>query len=67
VNLAEALPIEQARCREILAHARELPAQSGFFLVLMLDQALRRAEQAAAAGDVVGMLTAYRDLKEFKE
>lgn len=67
MNLAEALPLEQARCREILMHARALPAASGAFLAIMLSQALDRAERAAAAGDVVGMIAAYKDLAEFKE
>jgi len=66
-TLADALPREQARCREMLEHALELPPQSGFFLVATLREALAQAERAAASGDVVAILRAYQMLSEFKE
>lgn len=65
-TLAEALPLEQARCRKILAIAKSLPPQSGFFLVACLEAALGRAERAAAEGDVIAMVHAYQELKEFE-
>lgn len=65
-TLADDLPRQQARCREILSHAQELGAP-GMFLVMMLKRDLALAEQAAASGDVVGMLRAYAALKEYQE
>lgn len=65
-TLADELPRQQARCREIMENARELGAP-GLFLAAMLRQSLARAEQAAAAGDVALMLAAHEDLKGYKE
>lgn len=64
MNLAEALPIEQARCRKILEHAVEI-GYPGIFLAAMLRHDLALAEAAAASGDVVGMLRAYEELKNY--
>lgn len=66
-TLADELPRQQARCREILEHALELPPASGFFLVASLRADLARAEHAAASGDVVAMLQACQALAEYKE
>lgn len=65
-NLAEALPQEQARCRQILEHALGIGAPSAF-LAMMLRESLERAEHAAASGDTVAMIAAYQDLKEYRE
>ena len=66
-TLAEELPRQQARCREILEHALALPPASGFFLVASLRASLSRAERAAAAGDVAEMARACADLQEYQE
>jgi len=63
MNLAEALPIEQARVREMLPVYDSIPA--GKFAAAMIRQSLAQAEQAAASGDVVAMLRAYEDLKGY--
>ena len=65
-SLAEALPIEQARVRKVLTHYREI-GPAGRFGAAMIEQSLRKAEQAAATGDVVAMLAAYEDLKTIKD
>jgi len=65
-SIAEALPLQQERCRTILEHALEI-GPAGAFLVASLRNDLKRAEQAAASGDVVGMLQAYTALKDYKE
>lgn len=49
--LAEALPAEWARCREILEQALKI-GPSGAFLAALLRQYLSRAEHAAAEGDL---------------
>jgi hypothetical protein len=62
-TLAEALPKEQQRVRELLPLYDEIP--TGIFAATMMRQSLARAEQAAASGDVIAMLTAYEDLKGY--
>lgn len=64
INLAEALPKEQERVRELLPLYDAIPA--GIFAATMMRQSLRRAELAAASGDVVEMIRAYNDLKEYE-
>jgi hypothetical protein len=63
-NLAEELPKEQQRVRELLTVYEGIP--TGGFGAMMLRQALTRAEQAAASGDVVAMLRSYEALKGCK-
>ncbi len=65
-NLAEALPVEQARCREILEHSVEIGA-AGAFLAAILRISLRKAEEASAAGDVAAMVSALADLRTYSE
>lgn len=65
-SIADDLPKEQARCREILENAQAL-GQAGAFLAMQLKQSLSKAEIAAAAGDVNGMVMAYQDLSSYKE
>jgi hypothetical protein len=63
-TLGEALPREQARVRELIGVYRELPGGVGTFGALMMEDALRRADQAVMSGDVVQMLRSYEELKE---
>jgi energy-coupling factor transporter ATP-binding protein EcfA2 len=65
-TLAEALPAQQARCREILERAVAI-GPSGAFLAAMLRQSLTRAERAAAAGDLPAMIRALNDLQAYSE
>ena len=65
-TLADELPRQQARCREILENALSIGAP-GAFLVAMLRVSLANAEKAAAAGDIVAMLAACADLRSYKE
>jgi len=62
-TLAEALPKEQKRVRELIKLYDEIP--TGVFAATMMRQSLARAERAAAAGDVAEMMAAYKDLKEY--
>lgn len=64
-SLADALPEEQARCRELLRIYREV-GPSGRFAAMVVEQALRRADRAAASQDVVAMISAYKELKELE-
>lgn len=62
-TLADALPKEQQRVRELLPIYDAIP--TGVFAATMMRQSLARAELAAASGDLVGMIAAYEDLKGY--
>lgn len=62
-SLAEALPLEQERVRQLLVDYESLPNGAGRFGAAFLRADLLAAEQAAASGDVVAMLRAYQKLK----
>lgn len=64
-TLAEALPMEQARVRELLTLYRSIPA--GAFAAMMMEQSLRRADMASAEQNTVEMLRALQDLQTFTE
>ena len=65
-SLAEALPLEQARVRELIPIYESI-GSAGMFATAMMNRSLRRADEASASGDVVAMLRAYEDLKGYKE
>lgn len=65
-TVGDDFPKQQARVRIIQQHAREI-GPAGMFLVVMCEQALRRAEEAAISGDIVRILQSYNELKEFQE
>lgn len=64
-TVGDDFPVQQARVRQIQQDAREIGPE-GHFLVVMCEQALREAEAAAISGDIVRILRAYQELKEFK-
>jgi hypothetical protein len=64
-SLAEALPKEQARVREVLGHYKEIGAP-GAFGAAMIENSLRMTDEAVASGDVGAMIAAYEDLKDIK-
>jgi hypothetical protein len=66
-TLGSALPKEQSRVRGLMGVYRGLPGNVGWFGASMMEQALQRADQAVASGDVVAMLVAYEELKGFAE
>lgn len=61
-NLAEAFPKEQARCRTLLDQYRKI-GPAGQFGGVMIEDVLRRADQAAASGDAIAMLRSFEELK----
>jgi vacuolar-type H+-ATPase subunit D/Vma8 len=61
-SLAEALPKEQQRVRELLTEYEAIPA--GAFGAAMIRQALDRAEIASASGDLAEMIRSYEELKD---
>jgi hypothetical protein len=64
-SLAEALPREQARVREILGHYKEI-GPAGMFGAAFIEADLREADQAVMSGDIVRMIRAYEKLKEVR-
>jgi hypothetical protein len=60
-SLGEALPAEQARVRELLAEYKAIP--QGAFVATLIEQSLKKADEAVISGDVVAMIAAYEDLK----
>jgi hypothetical protein len=64
-SLAEALPQEMARVREVLGLYKQI-GPAGMFGVAMIEQDLREADQAVMSGDIVRMLRAYEALKEIE-
>ena len=65
-TLADELPRQQARCRDILENALSIGAP-GALLVAILRVSLANAEKAAAAGDIGAMVAACADLQGYKE
>ena len=59
-------PVQQARVRRIQQYARDL-GPGGQYLVVLTEMALKEAEEAAISSDIVRILRAYQQLKEFKE
>lgn len=62
-TLADALPKEMARVRDVLIPAYMEIGPAGQFGLIMLRHSLDEAARAMASGDVVAMLRAYQDLK----
>lgn len=60
-SLGEAFPIEQARVRELLGLYKSIP--TGAFGAAMIEAVLRRADAAAASGDLVAMIRSYEEMK----
>jgi hypothetical protein len=64
-TLGDALPEQQARCRELLEQYVEI-GPAGAFGAAMIRQALAKAERASISGDVIEMIRAHEELKSFK-
>lgn len=63
-SLADAYPLEQARVRDLLGVYKGLPGGAGAFGAHMIEGVLRRADEAAAAGDVVAMIRSYQEMQD---
>jgi len=61
-SLAEALPEEQARVRELLGEYKAL-GPVGQFGAIMIERDLAEADAAVMSGDIVRMMRAYEALK----
>ena len=65
-TVGEDFPKQQARVRALRESYLEI-GPSGAFGAAMMEQALKRADEAAMSGDVVAILRSYKELSEFEE
>ena len=65
-SLAEALPAEMARVREVLGYYREI-GPAGNIGAMFIEADLREADQAVMSGDVVRMLRVFTTLQGIKD
>ena len=63
-TLGDELPIETARIRKLIDQYRSI-GPAGNFAILMMEDALRRADRAMIEGDLPAMIAVYKELKEF--
>ena len=64
-TLAESIIEQQARCRKLLGLYIEI-GQPGVFAKMMIEDALKRTDEAVMSGDVVAMIRLHEELKEFE-
>ena len=64
-TVADALPKEIARVREVLGHYKEL-GPAGTIGAILIEGDLMRADRAVIYGDVVGMLRSLATLRGIK-
>lgn len=65
-SLGTALPAEMKRIREVVIPAYQSIGPAGQFALAVMQYTLTVAEKMMAEGDVVGMIRAYQELKEFE-
>jgi len=63
--LGEKLPEEIARVRELIKLYAEI-GPGGKFAIMLMEQALKKADEAMISGDIVEMVRVYQDLKAFE-
>ncbi len=63
-TLADALPREIERVQDIIPNYESVPL--GHIAASFMRESIKAAHRAMVAGDVVGMLVAYEDLKGYK-
>lgn len=61
-SLGDAFPLEQARCRELLAQYQAI-GPAGRFGYLAISAVLERADLAAISGDVIAMMRTFAEMK----
>jgi len=61
-TLADALPKEMARVREVLGHYKEI-GPAGMIGAAFIEQDLREADQAVMSGDVIRMIRSLKTLQ----
>jgi len=64
-TLGDEYPIEQERLRNLLQQYIEI-GPAGTLGAVMIKASLAEADAAAVSGDLVRMIRAFQDMKEFK-
>lgn len=62
-NLMDGLFDEMNRVRELIKEYKQLPNGAGFFGAVIMQENIKRAEQAIRNNDVIEMLREYESLK----
>lgn len=65
-SVGEALPREMARVRDVVMPAYQEIGSAGAFALAFMRRDLDYAARALAEGDVVAMIEAYKELKEWE-
>ena len=66
-TLGEALPKEQARVQALVLQYRDpLLNGAGNVAAMLMEQDLQIADKVVIAGDIVGMVSIYKKLKEWE-
>jgi hypothetical protein len=66
MNLIEKLHSEMDRVREIIKEYESLPNNAGAFASVMMKFSIKNAKNLMAIGDTIGMMSALKDLQEYK-
>jgi hypothetical protein len=61
-SVGEEFPKEQARVRELLTEYKAI-GPAGTFGAMMIEQTLKRADEAMASGDIVAIVRSFEELK----
>lgn len=61
-SVGSAFPGEQARIRDLIVTYKDLPNGAGTFGAIMLEDTLRRADEATASGDVIAIVQSYEEM-----
>lgn len=65
-NIIEGIQRQQARLREEIIPAYQSLGPCGAIALYVMNTAMKRADEAIATGDTVGMIAAYKDLEGFE-
>jgi hypothetical protein len=65
-TVGDDLPKEMARVRDVLMPLYLSIGPAGGFALGMMRRSLDRAAKAMAEGDLVGMIAAYKELKDYQ-
>lgn len=66
VNLVEGLTNEILRVTEIVTEYRAIPKGAGHLAASFMEDAIQRARKAQSSGDVIQMISAFQELKDFE-
>jgi hypothetical protein len=66
-SLGDALPEEISRVQELIKILKSLPNGHGKFSAELMQRDVGAAQKAMIEGDLAGMVTAYKALKEWAD